>query len=426
MTHSHATIALALTLTCACGASLAQQVVQGADAAPAATQPTTVPATAPVDVPADARALLDQVREAYAKLNSLDVAGTFVLELDVAGQKQSKRAAFSGTFAAPSKFRHEMADDALVVANGAKAYLYLAKPGKYAEAAAPQGRAPSAGLDEPLADVLRAQNPSLYLATCADASDELLDGTKSITKADNVSVDGASCPSLRIETEKQTISATFDPMTHLLRRMTFDLSQSLRNRGVPDVKVATITVDYSTTKPDAPIPGERFEWSPPSDATLARETKPAAAADGDAEAMRGKAAPDFALEDLNGKSVSLQGLRGRVVVLDFWATWCGPCRAALPHLEQLHKDFAGAGVQVLAVNLREDRETARKFVESIGLTMPVLLDTTGKVAERYAVSGIPQTVVVDKNGQIARVFVGFSPEASRQLREAVEAASAGR
>ena len=419
------TLVLFLVLTCA-AAARARQMNAGDEAPPAATRPATAPATRPADVSPDAQALLEQVAAAYAKLRSLEVAGTFALDLDVAGQRQTKRAAFTGSFVAPNKLRHEMTDDALVVCTGTKAYLYLSKPGKYAEADAPEARAESAGLDEPLADVLRAQNPSLYLAMCADASDELLDGATSATMVDDVRIGEVDCPTLQVETEKQLIGATFDPTTHLLRRMTFDLSRSLAARGVPDVQRATITIEYETTRPDAPVPAARFEWSPPPDATLARATDRAAPVEGEAQAMQGKAAPAFALEDLEGKRVSLKDLRGRVVVLDFWATWCGPCRASLPHLEELHKDLSGAGVQVLAINLREEKEAARKFVEEAALTMPVLLDAAGKVAERYAVSGIPHTVVIDKSGVVRRVLVGFAPDTPHELRQAVEAANAAR
>jgi len=108
-----------------------------------------------------------------------------------------------------------------------------------------------------------------------------------------------------------------------------------------------------------------------------------------------------------------------VVVLDFFATWCGPCREALPHLDKLRGEFAEQGVSVYAVNLRENTQTARKFMEQNELTLSVLLDTDGVVAAKYAVSGIPQTVVIGKNGAIRNVFVGFAPHSEDSLRTAI-------
>ena len=391
-----------------------------------ATAPATEPATQPASVPADAQALLDELRDAYAKLTGLEVAGTLSLELDIAGQRQSKRSEFTGGFVAPNRFRHEMSDDALVVGNGAKAFLYVAKTGKYAESDAPEARAPSAGLDGSVAQVLRAQNPSLYLALCASAADELSDGATSVAKLDRARVNDMDCDVLRIETEEHDARVMIAPSTRLVRRMTFDLGKSVAARGVPDVKRAMITIDYTTTKPDATLADDRFAWTPPADATLARDVQVAAAGEGAAEAMQGKAGPDFTLRDLDDNSVSLRSLRGSVVVLDFWATWCGPCRASLPKLDALHQEISADGVRVFAVNLREDKATAQKFVDATGLKLPVLLDESGSVGQKYAVSGIPQTVVIDRKGVIRRVFVGFSPDTEAKLREAIREANAVR
>src|SRR5688572_31538633 len=127
---------------------------------PAATQPATSPATQPASVSPDAQAVLERVRAAYAKLQGLEVAGTYALELDVAGQRQNKESQFTGSFKAPDRFRHEMTDDALVVggpgagpARGGdanpKAYLYVPGTGKYAEADAPAGRSALMASHEP-------------------------------------------------------------------------------------------------------------------------------------------------------------------------------------------------------------------------------------------------------------------------------------
>ena len=129
-------------------------------------------------------------------------------------------------------------------------------------------------------------------------------------------------------------------------------------------------------------------------------------------------APDFTLERLGGGSVTLSDLRGQVVVVDFWASWCGPCVESMPHLQELHERYAGQGVVVLAVNVEEPDERVARFVEEGGYTFTVLLDRDGAVAEAYGVWGIPYTVVVDREGGLHTVFAGpegAEEEVQRQL-----------
>src|SRR5439155_9868447 len=114
--------------------------------------------------------------------------------------------------------------------------------------------------------------------------------------------------------------------------------------------------------------------------------------------------------------------KGNVVVLDFWATWCGPCVASLPHIDKLHQDFKEQGVKVLAINQGEDRELVQGFVNSKKLTLPVLLDTDSKVGESYKANAIPETVVIGKDGIVRKVFVGAGPDSESKIREVVQAA----
>src|SRR5439155_11487496 len=140
-----------------------------------------------------------------------------------------------------------------------------------------------------------------------------------------------------------------------------------------------------------------------------------------ATALVGKPAPDFTLPGLDDKPVALADLKGSVVVLDFWATWCGPCVASMPHLDKLYKEESPAGLKLYAINLQEDKVKVHKFTESKQLGLPVLLDSKGEVAKKYLVSGIPQTVVIGKDGLVKKVIVGFGGDES-ELRAAVDAA----
>ena len=132
--------------------------------------------------------------------------------------------------------------------------------------------------------------------------------------------------------------------------------------------------------------------------------------------MEGQAAPDFTLPSLDGGEVLLSGhLNKEVVVLDFWASWCPPCRASLPALARLAKRYAGRGVAVYAVNKEEDEQSVREFLLESRLELPVLLDTAGKVADAYGVHSIPRTLVIDKAGVIQADHLGYSEDLEASL-----------
>ena len=126
------------------------------------------------------------------------------------------------------------------------------------------------------------------------------------------------------------------------------------------------------------------------------------------EALEGQPATDFTLETLAGsKPVKLSELKGRVVVLDFWATWCGPCRRWLPIVVQASRDYASKGLAVFAVNERETDSKVRAYLDQQKLDLPVLMDRSGTVGSIYRASSIPLTVVVGRDGNVLRVLVGL-------------------
>jgi thiol-disulfide isomerase/thioredoxin len=120
---------------------------------------------------------------------------------------------------------------------------------------------------------------------------------------------------------------------------------------------------------------------------------------------RPTAAPDFSLPLVNGAAIRLADLKGKVVFLNFWATWCGPCRAEMPSMEALYRRYRDRGLEMVAVNVREDRGTAAAFMEQFGLTFPAALDGGG-VSRRYGITAFPTTYIIDREGLIVSRIVG--------------------
>ncbi|WP_145060812.1 TlpA family protein disulfide reductase [Adhaeretor mobilis] len=142
----------------------------------------------------------------------------------------------------------------------------------------------------------------------------------------------------------------------------------------------------------------------------------------------GQPAPDMSLPfvidgKLDKKTFKVSDYRGKVLVLDFWASWCGPCTQAMPMIEQLSEEFANRNVEIVAVNLQESPPKIARALERMKVAPTVALDRDGVATERYQVSGIPQTVVIDREGTVARVFIGAGPNFQEQLRAILEEVS---
>jgi peroxiredoxin len=120
----------------------------------------------------------------------------------------------------------------------------------------------------------------------------------------------------------------------------------------------------------------------------------------------GFAAPDFTLESIDGQTVRLSDLRGQAVLINFWATWCPPCRAEMPAIQQAYDRYRDQGFTVLAVNLQESDAQVRAFADQFSLTFPILMDRSGSVSAQYRVRALPSTFFVDRAGVIRNVTVG--------------------
>ena len=121
----------------------------------------------------------------------------------------------------------------------------------------------------------------------------------------------------------------------------------------------------------------------------------------------GNKAPDFTLPTVEGENLSLNEFEGNIIMLNFWATWCGPCKAEMPHFQDVYNDRSNQGLVLLSIDIGENVSTVKTFVDNEGLTFPVLLDSQAKVAEQYCLpQALPQTLFIDKEGIIRARKIG--------------------
>ena len=125
--------------------------------------------------------------------------------------------------------------------------------------------------------------------------------------------------------------------------------------------------------------------------------------------LAGQPAPDFALKSSTGENLRLSEHRGEVVMVNFWATWCGPCRQEMPLLDELYQRYERVGFTLLGVNIDDDSRKAMTMVSELGVNFPVLFDSTKEVSKLYEVGAMPVTVLVDREGNVRHVHHGYKP-----------------
>ena len=125
--------------------------------------------------------------------------------------------------------------------------------------------------------------------------------------------------------------------------------------------------------------------------------------------LEGQSAPDFALKSSTGENLRLSEYRGDVVMINFWATWCGPCRQEMPLLDELYTRYERVGFNLLGVNIDDDSRRAMQMIEELGVNFPVLFDARKEVSKLYEVDAMPVTVLVDRIGNVRYVHHGYKP-----------------
>lgn len=133
-----------------------------------------------------------------------------------------------------------------------------------------------------------------------------------------------------------------------------------------------------------------------------------------------ESAPDFTLKSDGGENLRLEEQRGKVVMINFWASWCAPCRQEMPILDELHDRYEKAGFTLWGVNVEQDPSAAQKFLDEVAVSFPILYDPTSKVSKTYQVSAMPTTVMVDRDGQVRYVNRGYKKGDEEKYRKQIK------
>ncbi len=368
----------------------------------------------------DAEALLEDASRRYADAKSFYFVASEQTTTAAAGQQRDTFNTVVTARDAEGRFRVEFDDrvtSSSVVSDGGATWAYMPQAGKFAKLPAGQF---TLGAQTPGPDFEAMTRR--YIDRYRSLSDRLLQATI---------LDEETLPLQSGEAQCYKVQAAYNPPPGMrdgsIQRVYWidqDSGLVVREQAVASMLQPNATTRVTVTQQIAfqiaaagdPVDPELFVFTPPPGAQEVesfREDAPGSAAAADAEA------PDFTLENVQGAAMQLSKLRGKVVLLDFWATWCGPCRYDMPHVQALYEELGDRGFAVLGVNA-EPRERAQAYLDENGFAFPSLVDVGMRVAALYRVRAIPTFVVVDRQGRIASYMQGTRTR--EQLREAILAA----
>lgn len=392
----------------------------------------SVAATVQADDTKDPMAILRAATDRIKNSKAFTADFEFAVKIGLPGLEHGRFARYKIAAERPNRFlflRTEGDMGATITSDGQSLTQYVAELSQYTTGDAP------ASLDEFSTSVtgmmlIEGGMGGFMMALLSDDPIERL--TNEVISSEYVGeevIDGAPCHHLKLMQPEWDIDlwvTTGDAPT--LRRIRPDLSKQLGDEEREMGFAIVISLEYGNWNFAPDFTAGSFTFTPPASAELVEEISarvpdevmpPIVAV----HSLIGQPAPKFALVELEGeKAFELESVLGkRVVVLDFWATWCPPCVEGLPQLAEVAKSFKDKDVTLFAVNLQEDAQTIREFLEARELELPVLLDAQGEVAGKYDVSGIPQTVLIGLDGRVHVVHTGLPADLKSELTEAIDA-----
>jgi thiol-disulfide isomerase/thioredoxin/outer membrane lipoprotein-sorting protein len=358
----------------------------------------------------DGETLTKQAEEALKRIHSLQYKEDMITETTFSGETMKDKVEISRAVVNPGKMRMESKTGGLTtltVSDGESTWLYNSSSNEYVRKSAvlgPEGMMDAMGMSDfapKIADMRLTQK------TTGEES-LTIDGQKHDCWVVHTDIGAMQLPAAArgAKMEDATMTAWIDKKLGIDLQSETSMKVSMPGGVSTRMHVKMVKKDLAI---DAPIADSIFAFTPPAGAkeveklTIFRGTLTP-------PDLVGKAAPDFKLQTVDGKAYSLAALKGKPVLLDFWATWCGPCRKAMPSVEKVYRDFKDQGLMVLGIDAREGRELVAEFLKRNPLAYPAVLSGESMVLADYQVKGYPTFVLIGADGKIAAYEIGFGGE----------------
>jgi peroxiredoxin len=393
------------------------------------------PTTNAAQVEAKADAVLTRMDAFYRGLKSLKLDLEVQLHMEAEGMKQEITSTWGVALQRPNQLAilHKLGQNQFTfVCDGRKTFVHIPATKRYLEKPAPPSLDVFFAEQSEAALLLQQGVPFFALLIAPNPRARLLEEVAAVTYAGVEMWQGAECHKLHgaqkqfdwdlwIESGKQP----------LVRKVVMDMgktAQAMADRA-PQMKAARwqIEIQFNQVELGPTLADDAFAFTPPASAKKVDSFRPQPNEEEGPHPLLGKPAPNFELDQLDGPKLTLAKHKGQaVVLLDFWATWCGPCRKSLPVLADVAAKFKDQGLVFYAINQREKAETIRDFLANQSFKLPVALDSEGKVGGDYGVEGIPQTVLIARDGRVQAVHVGYDPAQKDTLTKQIEDLLAGK
>lgn len=363
----------------------------------------------------DANELLKQSREALKTRRSYQYETEMSIDMIIGGNPIHMSMTSSQAMVNPDKMRIESKSQmggSTLVMDGEYTWVYIPALKQYAKKAAVRG--PQALLE------------SIGMGNVTDPSKALKD-TK-VLREESIEVDGSKYVCWVVETKLDKlklpqpedaeltdglITLWIDKDLKIDRQMT--MSGKMQGGSMPAPVEMKQKMIKRALKLDVDLPDSLFRFTPPEGAKEVAEF--AGRPEMRTPNLAGKPSPEFRVKSLAGERFDSASLKGKAVLLDFWATWCAPCRKGMPTVEKIHQEFKGKGLVVLGLSVDEEQETVEKYLTTAKVTYPVALTADTDVVPTFQVNAFPTYVVIDRDGNIVAYQVGSWSETA--LREAL-------